>query len=132
MKTDKSFEIIVEIPHETIDEITKPFRERIVELEQQNQHLIDDVESEKIKKLESEISYLNKQLELSIISLDSEKELKAYKKFCKKHEKCQLSAKANGGKVPYIVLNGTGVGTCKKVICQICGKEQDITDISVW
>lgn len=79
-----------------------------------------------------EIEWLKKQLAMSVVVLDSEKELKAYKTFCKKHEKCQLSAKANGGKVPYIVLNGTGVGTCKKVVCQVCGKEKDITDISVW
>ena len=85
-----------------------------------------------IEKLKTEISRLRHDLEMSPIQFDSEKELKAYKKFCKKHEKCQLTSKANGGKVPYIVLNGTGVGTCKKVVCQVCGKEQDITDISVW
>lgn len=130
------YEITIELPKEAVQHIVKPYvksyEEALQNLASRNRALIDNAESEKIKKLESEISYLKKQLELSIVSLDSEKELKAYKKFCKKHEKCQLSAKANGGKVPYIVLNGTGVGTCKKVICQVCGKEQDITDISVW
>lgn len=87
---------------------------------------------DKIAELKAKISRLEHDLEMSPITFDSEKEWKAYKKFCKKHEKCQLSAKANGGKVPYIVLNGTGIGTCKKVICQVCGKEQDITDIEVW
>lgn len=130
------YEITIELPKEAVQHIVKPYikpyEEALQDLANRNRALIDNTESEKIKKLKSEISYLKKQLELSVVSLDSEKELKAYKKFCKKHEKCQLSTKANGGKVPYIVLNGTGVGTCKKVICQVCGKEQDITDISIW
>ena len=128
----KTVDVWITLPQETIDEITKPFRERIAELEQRNQRLLDGAESAKIREMEIVISKLKHDLEMSPIHFDSEKELKAYKKFCKKHEKCQLSSKANGGKVPYIVLNGTGVGTCKKVICQVCGKEQDITDISVW
>lgn len=130
------YEITIELPKEAVQHIVKPYikpyEEALQDLASKNRALIDNAESEKIKKLESEISYLKKQLELSVVSLDSEKELKAYKKFRKKHEKCQLSAKANGGKVPYIILNGTGIGTCKKVVCQVCGKEQDITDISVW
>jgi len=81
---------------------------------------------------EEKIARLEKQLEMSVGFLNSEKELKAFKRFCKKHVKCQLSAKVNGGKVPYVIFNGTGIGTCKKVVCQVCGEEKDITDISVW
>lgn len=132
MKIGKSFKIMVEIPQKAIDEITKSFRERIVELEQQKLRLIDNAESEKINELQHEIENLNKQLEMSVAELDSEKELKAYEKFCKKHEKCRLSSKVNGGKIPYVVFYGTGFGTCKKVVCQVCGKEKDITDISIW
>ena len=133
MKTaNNPYKVTIELPKEAVQHIVAPYEEALRDFASRNRALIDNAESEKIKKLESEISYLKKQLELSIVSLDSEKELKAYKKFCKKHEKCQLSSKENGGKVPYIILNGTGVGTCKKVICQVCGKKQDITDISVW
>ena len=128
----KTVDVWITLPQETVDEITKPFRERIVELEQRNQRLLDGAESAKIREMEIVISKLKHDLEMSPITFDSEKELKAYKKFYKKHEKCQLTSKANSGKVPYIVLNGTGVGTCKKVVCQVCGAEQDITDIEVW
>lgn len=131
MKTNK-FITMVEIPSDTLDEITKPFRERITELEQQNEKLLNDAESEKINELQYEIENLNKRLEMSVAELDSEKELKAYKKFCKKHEKCRLSSKANGGKAPYVIFYGTGLGSCKKVVCQVCGETKDITDISVW
>ena len=131
MKTNR-FITMVEIPSDTLDEITKPFRERITELEQQNEKLLNDAESEKINELQHEIENLNKRLEMSVAELDSEKELKAYKKFCKKHEKCQLSSKANGGKAPYVIFYGTGLGSCKTVVCQVCGEKKDITDISVW
>lgn len=131
-ESNSQYEITIELPKEAVQHIVAPYEEAPQDLASRNRALIDDAESEKIKKLESEIDDLKKLLKLSAVVLDSEKELKAYKKFCKKHEKCQLSAKANGGKVPYIVLNGTGVGTCKKVICQICKEEKDITDINIW
>ena len=131
-KKNNDFEVTVKLSKEAVAEIVKPYKDVIDSLEKRIQRLLDNVESAKISELEIENNHLKHLLEMSPIQFDSEKELKAYKKFCKKHEKCQLSAKVNGGKVPYIVLNGTGVGTCKKVICQVCGKEQDITDISVW
>lgn len=132
MKQKEDFEVTVKLSKEAVAEIVKPYKDVIDSLEKRIQRLLDNAESVKIRELEIENAHLKHLLEMSPVTFDSEKELKAYKKFCKKHEKCQLSAKANGGKVPYIVLNGTGVGTCKKVICQVCGKWQDITDISVW
>ncbi len=132
MKQKEDFEVTVKLSKEAVADIVKPYKDVIDSLEKRIQRLLDNAESAKIRELEIENAHLKHLLEMSPVTFDSEKELKAYKKFCKKHEKCQLSAKENGGKVPYIVLNGTGVGTCKKVICQVCGKEQDITDISVW
>lgn len=132
MKTKKNFKVTIALPVETIAEIVAPYEEKIADLKAQNNQLIKDAESAKICELGAENEILKKELAMSVVVLDSEKELKAYKTFCKKHKKCQLTSKANGGKVPYLVLNGTGVGACKKVVCQVCGKEQDITDISVW
>ena len=132
MKQKEDFEVTVKLSKEAVADIVKPYKDVIDSLEKRIQRLLDNAESAKIRELEIENAHLEHLLEMSPVTFDSEKELKAYKKFCKKHEKCQLSAKANGGKVPYVVLNGTGIGTCKKVICQVCGKEHDITDISVW
>ena len=132
MKQKEDFEVTVKLSKEAVADIVKPYEDVIDSLKKKVQRLLDGAESEKIQELEIENKHLKHLLEMSPIQFDSEKELEKYKKFCKKHEKCQLSAKANGGKVPYIVLNETGVGICKKVICQICEKEQDITDIEVW
>lgn len=132
MKQKEDFEVTVKLSKEAVADIVKPYEDVIDSLEKRIQRLLDNAESAKIRELEIENNHLKHLLEMSPVTFDSEKEWVKYKKFCKKHEKCQLLAKANSGKVPYIVLNGTGVGTCKKVICQVCGKEQDITDISVW
>ena len=132
MKQKEDFEVTVKLSKEAVAEIVKPYKDVIDSLEKRIQRLLDNVESVKIRELEIENAHLKHLLEMSPVTFDSEKEWEKYKKFCKKHEKCQLTSKANGGKVPYIVLNGTGIGTCKKVICQVCEKEQDITDIDVW
>jgi len=136
------YEITIELPKEVVQHIVKPYikpyEEALQDLASKNRALIDNAESEKIKKLESEIDDLKKLLRLSVVVLDSEKELKAYKKFCKKHEHLKDIESADdlvAGSVykhPYIKLGGTGIGMCKTVVCPICGKEKDITDISVW
>ena len=134
----KTVDVWITLPQETVDEITRPFRERIAELEQRNQRLLDGAESAKIREMEIVISKLKHDLEMSPIHFDSEKELKAYKKFCKKHEHLKDIESADdlvAGSVykhPYIKLGGTGIGMCKTVVCPICGKEKDITDIDVW
>ena len=86
--------------------------------------------------LDAELAEKNTDLEeaskLSFGQFDSKKELNAYRSFCKKHAKCQASAKANNGKVPFVKEDCVGLGVCKKAVCQICGEEKDITDASAW
>ena len=136
--TVKIVNVTLDIPKDVIDKIVKPYKDKISELEEQNQKLLDDAESEKISRMQADISYLNRQLSMSYGHFDSEKELKAYKKFCKKHEHLKDIESADdlvAGSVykhPYIKLGGTGIGMCKTVVCPVCGKEQDITDIDVW
>ena len=125
-------EVTIKLSNDIVEQIVAPFRNEIRLLQLKNKELIESAESEKINELQHEIENLNKRLEMSVAELDSEKELKAYKKFCKKHEKCRLSSKVNGGKAPYVIFYGTGLGSCKKVVCQVCGEAEDITDISVW
>ena len=44
----------------------------------------------------------------------------------------RMYSKINGGKSPYLIPNNTGIGTILHVKCQICGEEEDITDMEVW
>lgn len=116
-------------------EIEKAYRVQEYQIEQllkENEQLKKDAKMFVDKKLKDENNSLKRRLSMSIGEFDSKKELKAYEHFCNEHVKCQLSSKANGGKIPYVILNGTGIGSCKKVVCQVCGAEKDITDISVW
>ena len=106
-------------------------------LKEENARLKKDASSFADEQLLKENKRLSKQLDLSFGRFDSEKELKAYNAFCKKHrhlkkEKDLCKAAGIGHENPYVKVNGNGIGTCKTVVCPICGKEQDITDISVW
>ena len=127
--------------HECIDEILKyvnHLESEILRLKKENECLKENAKRFADNQLIEENKRLTKELKLSIGRFDSEKELKAYKKFCKKHEHLKDIESADdlvAGSVykhPYIKLGGTGIGMCKTVVCPICGKEQDITDISVW
>ena len=74
----------------------------------------------------------------------SDKECEAYKKFYDKHwnkhmkEKYGKEYKKVFMKNPLpgwnhvVELVGTGFSTCITVVCPICGKKKDITDIDNW
>ena len=64
----------------------------------------------------------------------SDNEVKAIKDFRDKHyKKCAepLHNKAAGNTYIY-ELTGTGLGTCIKITCPICGETKDITDTDNW
>ena len=85
---------------------------------------------DEIQKLKDEIRYLRKH---SLQQL-SDKELTAELAFRNKHyEECArpLRSKIYGNTYIY-ELSGTGIGTCIKITCPICGKSEDITDTESW
>lgn len=64
----------------------------------------------------------------------SDKEMLAEKAFRDKHWKMcaePLKSKITGNTYIY-ELTGTGIGTCIKITCPICGQSEDITDIDSW
>lgn len=81
---------------------------------------------------DAENRMLKTELRYSVATLHSDLELERYKSFCEKHSECRLKTKEDGGKMPYVVQYGTGIGVCTKVYCQACGKFEDITDFDVW
>lgn len=123
-EVDKLFEKLRRIVHQCIDD-EKRWRDKanrdkeVIMAEIRNEH------DEENKTLKSMLKY-------SVATLHSDLELERYKKFCEQHEACRLKAKIDGGKMPYVVQYGTGIGVCTKVYCQACGKFEDITDSSVW
>lgn len=105
---------------------------QIKRLIEENRQLKENAKNIVDSELKNENDYLKHKLDMSVGELASEKELKAYKVFCKKHQKCLTSLRINNGKIPYVVFDVNGLGVCKKVVCQVCGEEKDITDINVW
>lgn len=75
---------------------------------------------------------LKEKLKFAFGFFNSEKELDAWRTFCKKHAECGHQYKINGGKMPYIIPYETGIGQCVTAICPVCGEKLDITDIDVW
>ena len=89
-------------------------------LEMANDELIDTIQS------------LREQLDLSYGEFSSQKEKDAYKDFEKRHMHDRMTSKYNGGRAPYLIPTGVGIGTHLEVVCPICGEKEDITDTEVW
>lgn len=83
-------------------------------------------------ELKDQIHSLQERLTLSYGEFSSEKEKLAYEQFEKEHMHDRLISKYNGGRAPYLVPTGTGLGVLLKVVCPICGESKDITDVGAW
>ena len=94
------------------------------------QQLNDYNKDEEIQKYKAEIQELHSRSLL----LMSDKEAKAERDFRSKHyEQCAWPLKSKSAGSTYIYeLTGTGLGTCIKITCPICGQSEDITDIDSW
>lgn len=93
----------------------------------------EEVSQEIVNEYEAENIRIKKELERAVAVLGSDLELERYRSFLSEHErKCLSSSRANWGKAPYIKQVGTGVGVATTVVCQVCGAEQEITDIGAW
>ena len=121
------------------DELTKMVSDTIHYYEEANKQLIElnnrlteNAEQVVREDYKDQIDYLNERLNLSYGEFASEKELQAYKDFTNRHMHNRAESKANGGLAPYIIPNYTGLGCIKKVVCQICGESEDITDTEAW
>ena len=84
------------------------------------------------EELKDEIQSLQEQLALSYGQFASDKEQAAYLDFEDRHMHDRLTSKYNGGRGPYLIPTGTGIGTILHVKCPIFGEEEDITDTEAW
>ena len=86
------------------------------------------------RKLIEENKQLKEKLDLCYCGymFDSKKEVEAFKAFEQKHIHNRKTRKMEGGKMPYVISYGHGLGCCKTAVCQICGEKEDITDTGVW
>lgn len=99
------------------------------EIAEHNQKLHDDAVSIVRAEYEDQIKYLKERLAMSYGEFASQKEKEAYDQFEKEH---MHISRYHGGRVPYLIPTGTGIGTHLEVVCPICGEKKDITDTGVW
>lgn len=116
----------------TVYDSVKYYRERAEELRQRNKELYDDAKKIVDEDLKKENEYLQQQLSMSYGQFSSQKEKDAYNNFELRHMHERLTSRAQGGKCPYLIPTGTGIGTNLKVVCPICGESEDITDMEAW
>jgi len=101
-------------------------------LTHQNKMMHDHAKEVVKHEYEKEIKYLNERLALSYGEFASKKEKDAYDDFERRHMHDRIESKYNGGRAPYLIPTGTGIGTILHVKCPICGAEENITDTEMW
>ena len=114
--------------HDTI-EYYENYNKQLIE---QNKKLGEDAISVVRADYEEELQYLHNRLAMSYGEFATEKEKQAYKDFEQRHMHERLTSKSKGGKAPYLIPTGTGIGTYLEVVCPICGEKENITDLEVW
>lgn len=121
------------------NELAQAVADTIEYYQQENQQLIerntklhDDAVEIVRNEFIDKIQYLEGERKMSYGHFSSQKEKDAYDDFEKRHMHDRMTSRANGGKCPYIIPTGTGIGTILKVVCPICGEQEDITDMDVW
>lgn len=129
--------ITAEISEESIKEIVAPYEARIQTLREQNERLLKNAKKEANRELKDEIKQLKDRLSLSFGEFASQKELKAFKEFCKKHKHAEQMKGMEHvagwvARYPYVIEEATGLGHMVKAVCPICGDKKDITDIRCW
>lgn len=118
----------------SIEQICEYLKDVYEVLEEQasyyKQQLNEYNKDEEIQKYKAEIQ----ELRARSLLLMSDKEAKAERDFRNRHyEKCARPLKTKSAGNTYIYeLTGTGLGTCIKITCPICGQSEDITDIDSW
>lgn len=97
-----------------------------------NKKLKEDAQAVVRAEYEQRIAQLEEKLRLSYGEFSTQKEKDAYDDFEKRHMHERATMKIQGGKCPYLIPTGTGIGTNLKVVCPICGAVEDITDLEAW
>lgn len=122
------------VNNNSVEELTDAIRQKFYDLENQNESLKNEIavfnKDEKIEELTKQIRRI---LRNSLMNM-SDKEYEADRQFRTHHWAMHNGGKSKkcDGNTYWYELSGTGIGTCIKIKCPICGEEKDITDIDSW
>ena len=121
------------VNNHSVEELTDAIRQKFYDLENQNESLKNEIavfnKDDKIQELTKEIKHT---LRNSLMNM-SDKEYEADRQFRTRHWAMHNGGKSKcDGNTYWYELSGTGIGTCIKIKCPICGEEKDITDTDSW
>lgn len=121
------------VNNNSVEELTDAIRQKFYDLENQNESLKNEIavfnKDDKIQELTKELKHT---LRNSLMNM-SDKEYEADRQFRTRHWAMHNGGKSKcDGNTYWYELSGTGIGTCIKIKCPICGEEKDITDIDSW
>lgn len=109
----------------------KFYEDRADEAREQARKTREEVMQEIHNEWDEENQRLKERLRLSLVELNSQKELDDYNAFVAKHKNCKGSRIGNDC-TPLFRQYGTGFGVGTVLFCPICSESVDITDTSCW
>lgn len=115
-----------------VQEIMEHYQARAEQAEKFAAKTRAEIDAAAEQKNQEEIKRLKNNFSLVYGMFDFPQEKERWLAFCKKHEKCRLLPKVDGGKMPYIIPYGTGIGCCYTAVCQACGEKENITYSEGW
>lgn len=116
---------------EAVYNTLKFYEDRADKAKERAEKTREEVAQEIHNEWEEENKRLKERLRLSVVELNSQKELDEYDAFVEKHKNCKGS-QIGDGYTPMLRQYGTGFGTGTIVSCPICNESVDITDTSCW
>jgi hypothetical protein len=115
-----------------VQEIMENYQARAERAEKFAAKTREEIKTEARRWKEEAFEQLEERDKLVYGRFDFPQEMERWKQFCDKHKACCSTFKANGGKMPYIIPYGTGIGTIYTAVCQVCGEKENITYSEGW
>lgn len=91
----------------------------------------EEVAADIVNEYAGENQRLKATLSRCVFLLGSQKEMEAFCSFTRRHEACRKNSILLFP-FPFVSQAGTSVGVNTIVVCPVCGKMEEITDVSAW
>jgi len=112
----------------TVEKLRKQYHQMEDRVKDMQSRLREFRKDAEIADANAEMDYIRRHA----LHIFSDKERTADTAFRRRHYEMHTPHTKASGNTYIYTLTGTGIGTCVKVKCPVCGEEEDITDIGSW